>query len=197
MHVSPLFIIDNMTVSRQKSVTLFERSFTDIQCFNSAESFLYNAEIAQIGCVLLDNRLPGIDGISLQTTLNQRQSPLSLVFHSDSMSVSAAVSALKAGAVDILIKPAEDSALLETVNHALANSQQKAQDLDNAARLRSLTKREKSVLDEVLKGATNQQIAENLAISLRTVEVHRANMMKKFNTHSAIELAMTLAKIMN
>lgn len=195
MENSTVFIIDNISQTREWLTTLFQNKGMRVRYFNSAERFLYEVDTQQIGCVILANRLPGIDGVSLQAVLNQQQSPLSVLFHSQSISTPAAITALKAGAVNILLKPVEAEILFEAVDEALALSLQKQQRLQTAQCFDALTKKERVVLNQILQGSTNQQIANQLYISLRTVEVHRASIMKKFNASNAVILATRLAKI--
>ena len=190
-----LFVIDNVSQTREWLGALFSDKGMNVTFFNSAERFLYEANNQQLGCIILANRLPGIDGIDLQSILNKKQSPLSLIFHSNSISTAAAIQAIKAGAVDILQKPTSEQQLLDSVEKAMQHSAQKAQQNDTRARFNSLTKKEHSVLEHIRQGLTNQQIANELCISLRTVEVHRASIMKKFDASNAVILATKLAKI--
>ena len=195
MNCPALFIIDNVSQTRDWLTKIGQNKGIKTDNFNSAESFLYLVNTQQIGTIILENRLPGIDGISLQKKLNQQSSPLSLVFHSESISAPAAVEAIKQGAVDVLFKPTTENKIVNIIGRAMESSLQKAQHIDIQTRLNSLTKKENIILNKMLIGLTNQQIANCLCISLRTVEVHRANIMKKFDAQNAITLATKVANI--
>lgn len=194
MKFPPLFVIDNMTINRDMLSSFFTKKNFKVTCFNSAESFLYQIDTQQIGCLILENRLPGIDGLSLQTTLNHRKSPLSLVFHCENISSISAIQAMKSGAIDILFKPVDEKRLLDKTRKAMDLSITKDHELRILNLLEKLTKKEKQVLAKMLNGMTNQQMAKDLSVSLRTIESHRANMLKKFSVNNAVALACKVSK---
>ena len=166
--------------------------------FASAEECLAAWRPDWRGCLLLDLRLGGMDGLALQRALEERGSRLPIVFLTGHGDVAQARQALKGGAVDFLEKPYTEEALLEAVNEALArdarHQARQARDAEIEARLARLTERERQVMDLVVAGKPNRDIAVVLDISPRTVEVFKARMMEKMQARSVPELVrMVLA----
>jgi len=155
----------------------------DAKTYSTAEAFLESVAPGETGVVVTDVRLPGLNGVELIEGMKKRGLNLPVVVITAYADVALAVSAMKQGAVDLLEKPFEPSALIDTLRQAFTRVSEKGGNVVSAEAIRenlsSLSAREKGVLAELIKGKTNRAIAAELGISQRTVEVHRANIMKK------------------
>jgi two-component system, LuxR family, response regulator FixJ len=154
------------------------------EIYASGEEFFREARLG-LGCILLDVRMAGMDGYAVQAELIRRGIDLPVIFMSGHGDVPSAVRAVKLGAFDFLEKPFQDGVLLPTVRQACALSlndqQRRAQRSEAMARLSRLSTRETQILRGLLAGMTNKEIARRFEISPRTVEMHRANMMRDMN----------------
>lgn len=154
-----------------------------VALFASGEAFLASDLLEHCLCALIDLRMPGLDGIGLLNKLNARGSRLSVVMITGDGDVAAAVAAMKAGAIDFIEKPYRSSDILEVIGRAerLAQSEDKGEkaNIEINARVGALTPRERDLLNHLVLGHSNKIIAFELQISPRTVEIHRANLMKK------------------
>jgi len=164
----------------------------ETRTYEDAQQFLLSYKSDQPGCLLLDVRMSGIGGVELQRHLNQIGCDLPVIFLTGHADVSLAVRAMKAGAFDFVEKPFNNENLLEIVKAALAESVRRHQ-TSAAARMakaatESLTSREYDILRLLVAGRTNKQIAEELRISVKTVEFHRSNIMKKTSSKFLSEL---------
>ena len=188
---------------------LFRSRGLSLEHFESAESFLATMAARdkwwqQPACLLLDIRLKRMSGLELfeklrghwRGELGLKQDPVPVIFLSGHADISIAVEAVKNGAYDFFEKPAKGNELVDRVVEALAESQKRLAQghtsLGTLARLQQLSKRELDVARLVLNGRLNKQIADDLTISMRTVEVHRANIFTKMGVRSAVELARLL-----
>jgi two-component system, LuxR family, response regulator FixJ len=164
-----------------------------VQTYLSGEAFLSAYAPSQGGCVVLDLRMPHVSGLRVQEMLIARNARIPVIFITGYGKVAAAVQAMKAGAMDFLEKPFSEQVLLDCIEHAMAHDAQRRQEqawhTTFAARLARLTPREREVLDLVLAGLLNKEIALRLAISQRTVELHRSRIMQKLHAESAADLA--------
>ncbi len=155
----------------------------EAKTYSSAEEFLEAIDQGDPGIVVTDVRLPGLNGVQLIEGMKKRGLNLPAIVITAYADVALAVSAMKQGAVDLLEKPFDPSALVQTVRQAFAGMSEQGESVASAQAVRkslaSLSAREKGVLEELIKGKTNRAIAAELGISQRTVEVHRANIMKK------------------
>jgi two-component system response regulator FixJ len=201
MAQSPLVhVVDDDAAVRDSLRVLLESADLSVRTYESATAFLEVLSSLGSGCVLTDVRMPGLDGLELQRRLSASGVRLPVIVMTGHADVPIAVEALKAGATDFLEKPFDDMQLLEAVRGALAASQ-RTQDEDAAtaqiaARLASLTPREREVLDKLVAGQPNKTIAYDLGSSPRTVEVHRARVMEKMGVRSLAELVrMTIAVV--
>lgn len=160
--------------------------------YPSAQSFLDGYNPAVPGCLLLDVRMVGLTGLDLQDLLNQRQIRVPIIFMSGHGNIPTSVRALKAGALDFLEKPFDKGVLMQRIREALAQDAKFRQSESNRAQMldyyQSLTPREKQVMAEVVSGRSNKQIAKELEISHRTVELHRTRMMVKMQATSIPDL---------
>ena len=164
--------------------------------FDSAESFLAAWNKDMRGCIVLDMRMTGMTGLDCFDQLGERQSTLPVIFLTGHGDVPLAVATLKKGAFDFFEKPFNDNDLASRVEEAIAlDTRQRAASatVDSVkARLASLTTRERQIMEQVLAGKFNKVIADELNISMRTVEVHRANLFDKMQVKTAVELANLL-----
>jgi len=160
--------------------------------FSNADDFLKGCTENWAGCLLLDIRIPGIDGLALQAALHERKIALPVIFMTAHGDVPTVRTALKAGAVDYLEKPVDPDAMLAAVRMAMDVDHAQRQKLARAGlseqRLSTLTPREREVLELVVQGQQYRQIAAALGISPRTVEVHRARLMEKLGARNISEL---------
>jgi FixJ family two-component response regulator len=160
--------------------------------FTSAEEFLAQHDRAVPGCLLLDLMMPGMTGIALQQELRRLGQSRPAIFLSGRAEISTCVSAMRSGAVDFLTKPVEAAKLIGTVRRALARDAElraQASELHRLSeRVASLTLRERQVLDGVVSGMLNKQIANQLGIVEKTVKVHRAHAVSKMGARSTAEL---------
>jgi two-component system response regulator FixJ len=193
-------VVDDDAAVRDSLRVLLESADLSVCTYESATAFLEALSSLGPGCVLTDVRMPGLDGLELQRRLTANGVRLPVIVMTGHADVPIAVEALKAGAADFLEKPFDDMQLLEAVRGALAVSQrtqdEAAATAHIAARLASLTPREREVLDKLVAGQPNKTIAYDLGSSPRTVEVHRARIMEKMGVRSLAELVrMTIAVV--
>lgn len=191
-------IVDDDEAIRD-SLRLFLKSHgIKIAAFNSAEDFLEKADIEKPGCLILDIRMPGMNGLELQQYLNEQRSNLALIIISGHGDIAMAVQAIKNGAYDFIEKPIDANRLLELINLCLTDNithKQKATEVNNSKNLLSnLTDRERQVMDKLVEGKLNKVIAADFDISVRTVEAHRAKVMEKLGVKSLsgiVRIALT------
>jgi FixJ family two-component response regulator len=172
---------------------LLEASGYQVSAFDGAEAFLNACSTDMLGCLILDVDMPNMDGPSLQEELSRRGIKLPIIFLTGHGTIPLTVHALKAGAMDFLTKPVSGSVLLDRVGEAMKKcsllSEQKQASITVAARLATLTAREREVMKLAVEGYTSKEIAQRLAISYRTVEIHRAHLMQKSGASNMLELA--------
>ncbi len=187
-----VFIVDD-DVSYLRSVSrLLTASGFRVVIHNSAEEFLSLLKPDQAGCVVTDLMMPGMDGMALQQALRKCESPLPILFLTGHGDIPASVQAMRGGAEAFLPTHAPKKDLIEAVSRALARNEQ---DRAQRARWRALrqpfellTHREREVLQHVIQGKLNKQIAADLGIHERTVKLHRTNITTKLRVHSVAEL---------
>jgi RNA polymerase sigma factor (sigma-70 family) len=187
-----VYIVDDDASVRDSLGLLLGINNRRTQTFASADDFLRVCQPDWSGCILLDIRMPGTDGLALQSKLQERGIALPIIFMTAHGDVPTVRTALKAGAVDYLEKPVDPDALLPAVQAALEmdnGQREKLQQADQSERrMSALTPREREVLELVVKGQQYRQIASALGISPRTVEVHRARLMEKLGVRNISEL---------
>lgn len=189
-------IVDDDEAMRDSLVWLLESQGFAVTAYASAEDFLQACRDDMAGCIVLDVRMPGMSGLELYEKLTQRQCTLPVIFITGHGDVPMAVSALKKGAVDFIEKPFGDKDMLRLVEQCLELDRNSGEQRRLARlagqRLASLTERERAVMDLVLAGKLNKQIADVLNISIKTVEVHRSRIMDKMQVRSVAELVQAV-----
>lgn len=195
MNHLPIYLVDDDESVLDSLAFLLQEFDYQVQCFVNGEDFLQQAKLDQAGCVVLDSRMPTMRGQQVHQVLQQQHSPLGVIYLTGHGDVPMAVEALKQGAVDFLQKPIDGKVLVEAINKACEYSEQATQAMTIQKAFESLTEREQAILRLVVQGMKNQQIAEELCIAVRTVEVHRSNLMKKFSAKSIAELVMQYAQL--
>lgn len=187
-----VFIVDDDEALRDSLCWLLESADLRVETHDSANSFLQSYYPGQSGCLLLDVRMPGMNGLELQEQLESRGVRLPVVIMTGHGDVAMAVRALKAGAMDFIEKPFDDELLLASIRRALAldteQRKSRATQAEILARLAHLTRREHQVMELVTIGKANKQIASELNVSAKTVEAHRAHVMEKMQAKSLAEL---------
>ena len=176
----------------RRSVSFMLKTFGyRVEIYESGDSLLKSSSKLNPGCILLDIRMPGMDGLKVQQALQDKGVSLPVIIMTGHGDVALAVKAMKAGAVDFIEKPFEKDALLTSLEEGYRRLSQKGATEDRArdasVRLHVLTGRERDVLDGLARGLPNKTIAYDLGISPRTVEIHRANLMSKLGVRSLSE----------
>jgi len=188
-----VFVVDDDPAVRDSLTLLLEGESFAVETFDSAEAFLAASRSAPRSCAVVDVRMPGMDGMRLQAELSRRGIALPMIFLTGHGDIPMSVRAMKAGAVDFLIKPVTGIALLASVQAALLESDRlnsRAEVNQTAlARVRCLTQREREVMVLAAGGLGNKEIARRLKISHRTVEIHRARVMHKIGAETLLDLA--------
>ncbi|MBN1379704.1 MAG: response regulator transcription factor [Gammaproteobacteria bacterium] len=196
--MTTIAVIDDEASWRQSIEKTLHIAGFNVELYSSAEQYL-DSYHEQGGCLVLDVELPGMDGLELQETLSQYDVQPSIIFISSSPSVPLSVRAMRAGAIDFLQKPFKDVELLARVQEAVDRDQHIQKRYAEAChvndRIGSLTRREREVLDLVLEGMTNKEIANQLGLSHRTVELHRSRVMAKMKAQSIVELVKLTAVV--
>ena len=195
-----VFVVDDDDAVRDSLRLLLESSGFKTATFGSASEFLEHVAAGHEGaCLLLDVRMPDMDGLALQHRLAEQQVKIPVIIMTGHGDVPIAVKAMKEGAVDFIEKPFSDQVMLDSVQHALAiGMAARRQEQDAAAareRLQQLTPREREVLEEMVAGNPNKLIAYELQISPRTVEIHRARVMEKMQAQSLAQLVRMMMEL--
>ncbi len=181
-------IVDDDEAIRQSVGFMLRKAGHTVEAYVSGVQFLKTATRETRGCVLLDVRMPEIDGLEVQARLAEQGITLPIIMLTGHGDVTLAVRAVKAGAIEFLEKPFERTALLAAIDEALSqagrNDRGQLAAAEASVRLAALTPRERDVLDGMVLGRPNKLIAFDLSIATRTVEVHRANLMEKLSARS-------------
>ncbi|WP_114520892.1 response regulator [Altererythrobacter sp. ZODW24] len=188
----PVFLVDDDDGVRRSVGFMLKTSGYLVQPFESGDAFLAAVKNLDAGCILLDIRMPGTDGLDVQEQLNDRGVTSPVILMTGHGDIDMAVKAMKAGASDFIEKPFEKADLLEALEqagHRLTDDDRRHARRDEAlVMLNGLTPRERDVLDGLVKGHPNKTIGYDLEISPRTVEIHRANLMHKLEVHTLSDL---------
>ncbi|GLI98137.1 response regulator transcription factor [Sphingobium sp. BS19] len=188
----PIFIVDDDEGIRRSVSFLLKTSGYSVQTFSGGLEFLKVAASLDTGCVLLDVRMPDIDGLAVQRRLHEEGIMLPVIIMTGHGDIDMAVTAMRAGAIDFIEKPFDKATLIASLDRAKAQAQTSltviTQREHALSRLNILTDRERDVLRGLVAGLPNKTIAYDLGISPRTVEIHRSNLMLKLNVRSLSEV---------
>jgi FixJ family two-component response regulator len=190
-----VYVVDDDEAVRDSLQWLLEGKDYRVRCFDSAESFLSRYDAREVACLIVDIRMGGMTGLELQSRLMESHSPLPIVFITGHGDVPMAVDSMKKGAMDFIQKPFKEDQLLVLVERMLDHASDAFAEYQNAvnrdALMARLTLREAQVLKRIVAGRLNKQIADDLGISIKTVEAHRANIMEKLNANTVADLLKT------
>ncbi|PTN13162.1 response regulator transcription factor [Nitrosomonas aestuarii] len=188
-----VFIIDDDAAVRRSLKLLIEQENIRVQDFENAEVFLKALKPDFTGCIVTDINMPGMDGLQLQEVLHHHQYTMPVIFLTGYGTIPRSVRAIKAGAVDFLTKPITREKLLVSIRAAFIECKKLMEtnrhNCEAKSRLSKLTEREKEVMVLVVQGFSSKEIATQLDISHRTVEIHRGNIMHKTGAANLLELA--------
>ena len=187
-----VYVVDDDEAVRDSVQWLLEGQDYRVRCFDSAESFLERYDPREVACLIVDVRMAGMSGPELQNRLLESGSPLPLAFITGHGDVPMAVESMKKGALDFIQKPFQEEQLLRLVERLLEQARSSFSEQQEAATrgalMARLTQRESQVLDRIVAGRLNKQIADDLSISIKTVEAHRANIMEKLGANTVADL---------
>jgi FixJ family two-component response regulator len=194
-----VMVVDDDAGVRNAMRSLLKSVGLNSTLFASAQEFLASYQPHQQGCLVLDIRMPGMSGLELQQQLNLRGAVIPVIFMSGHADIPMAVEAMQHGAFDFLQKPFRDQDLLDRIQRAIAKDTQLRKSLGEHERIKAhlddLTPREREVMDLMTQGLQNKSIAQKLAVSPRTIEIHRARVMEKMNAHSVAELVRMMMEL--
>ncbi len=198
-NLNQVFLVDDDPAVLKGLSRLLHSAGYQTATFTSAGDFMRHYHPDDSGCLVLDLAMPGFSGLELQRWLRQSESPLPIIFLSGHGDVPTSVRAVKDGAVDFLLKPVNDEELLKAIREALlresAARQARAELTAIQARLNTLTPREREVLEHVVSGELNKQIAGTLGTVEKTIKVHRARVMEKMGVQSLAELVRLAERV--
>jgi FixJ family two-component response regulator len=197
---SPLiYLVDDDEAVRDALGMLFKSIGLKYEAYESALDFLEGYNRARHSCLVADIRMPGLSGLELQQRLNEQGAEIPIIFITGHGDVPMAVTAMKSGAADFIQKPFRDQDLIDRINKALARDLERrkgrAEQDDIRGRIALLTPRENEVMERVVRGQANKVIAMDLGVSQRTVELHRARVMRKLRMRSVAELVHAVDRI--
>jgi FixJ family two-component response regulator len=187
-----VYVVDDDEAVRDSLQWLLEAKDYRVQCFESAETFLSRYDPREVACLITDIRMGAMSGLDLQDRLIERRSPLPIAFITGHGDVPLAVKSMKKGALDFIQKPFKQEELLAVVQRMMDKAREsfagQQQVANRDALLAKLTSREAQVLERIVAGRLNKQIADDLDISIKTVEAHRANIMEKMGSNTVADL---------
>lgn len=188
-----VFIVDDDPAIRDSLTLMIGQENITVISFESAEAFLAACQPECLGCAIIDIRMPVMDGMQLQDELNRRKIRLPIIFLTGHGDIPMSVVAIKAGALDFLTKPVTRDKLMASVRSAILESERilsdKASHQGAASRLAELTDREREVMLLAIQGKANKEIARQLGISHRTVEIHKSKIMQKTGAINLLDLS--------
>lgn len=191
-------IVDDDPELLKSAAFLIRMAGYDVLTYESAASFLALDDRLRPGCIILDQRMPGMTGLELQEALLEKGSTTPIIFLSAHGDIPMAMQAVHRGAMDFLVKPADPEVLVAAVKKAVEKSIAEAKAADETEKVQnfveSLTERELEVARLVAEGLLNKQIADRLSISLATVKMHRGNVTRKLGVRSAVAIARALER---
>jgi len=194
-----VYIVEDDEAVRDSLSLLLQSEGMPVSAYDRAARFLEDWRPDMAGCVVLDIRMPEMDGMELQEALVERGSDLPIIFVTGHGDVPLAVEAMRQGAVDFIEKPYHEDQLLEKIRTALSENAEQRQVREEKQvildRLSELTPREREIMDRMIAGQANKVIAIELSISQRTVEIHRSRVMHKMGTHSLAHLVRMVLSV--
>ncbi|MGM0569472.1 response regulator FixJ [Marinobacter sp.] len=194
-----VYVVEDDEAVRDSLELLLKSDGKQVKTYPSATDFLGDYSEDMAGCIVLDIRMPGMDGMELQKKLNARHSLLPIIFVTGHGDVPLAVDAMKEGAVDFIQKPYREEALLEKIESALERDREQRKTLSErqeiVRKIKTLTPRETEIMERMIAGQANKVIAIELDISQRTVEIHRSRVMHKMGTHSLAHLVRMVLSV--
>ena len=194
-----VYIIDDDENIRNSTSRLIEAVGRKVVTFSSGQDFLDLNTRSGIGCIILDVRMPGMSGLSLQNKLKEASSLLPIIFITGHGDVSTAAEAFKGGAVDFLQKPFRDQELLDAIDKSIEASKKTYNKMTELKKIEDkvdlLTGREREVMEKIVDAKTNKMIALELGLSPKTVDFHRCNIMEKMGVNSAVQLTVEIVKL--
>lgn len=187
-----VFLIDDDAAVRSSLSLLLSTFGMPVQAYESAEEFLHQWNPEAVGCLVLDVRMPGISGFNVQDLLQSRNIPIPIIFITGHGDLNACRRAFQGGAVDFLSKPVDERALMAGIHKAIQQDmhsrRSRQESRSSRERMDRLTEREREVLKHIMDGLPNKLIAQNIGLSTRTVESHRARILDKLQVQSLAEL---------
>ncbi|WP_097460699.1 response regulator FixJ [Mangrovitalea sediminis] len=194
-----VYVVEDDEAVRDSLALMLRSAGLNVATYSNANAFLSAWNEDMSGCLVLDIRMPGMDGMELQKALNEQHSLLPIIFVTGHGDVPMAVEAMKHGAVDFIQKPYREEELLDKIQSALKQDAEQRHSLqqkqDIVRRVQSLTPREREIMDRMIAGQANKVIAIELDISQRTVEIHRSRVMHKMGTHSLAHLVRMVLSV--
>lgn len=194
-----VYVVDDDISVRESLSSLLRSAGMLVEVFESAADLLAKESLSTLACVVLDVRMPGMDGLALQSKLVAQGVEIPIIFITGHGDVPLAVRAMKAGAIDFLNKPFNETDLLDAVSHALSRVSESSRERTGLTELRErfemLTPREKQVVFEVAQGKQNKCVARDLGVTESTVKVHRHNVMNKMRARSLPELTLMVQRL--
>jgi FixJ family two-component response regulator len=194
-----VFLVDDDPSVLKGLARLLRSAKLNAVAFASAQEFLDKHDPHAAGCLVLDVAMPGFDGLQLQQALIRKGSEMPIIFLTGHGDIPMGVRAMKGGAIDFLTKPVNDEELLRAIHLAIeadrVRRQSRAERDDIRRRLATLTPREREVLDQVIAGKLNKQIAADLGAAEKTIKIHRGRVMEKMQAQSVVELVRIAEKV--
>ena len=192
-----VYVVDDESAVRHSLKNLFSSEGWHVQTYENGDAFLNELTVDRLGCVVMDIKLPGMDGFQVYAEMKKRCVTLPVLFYTGFGTVKTATTAMKRGAVDFLEKSDNPQSLLDSIRHAIDQHthviKRQGQVFEVRKMLDSLTPREHEVLSLVMEGQTSREIATQLHRSEKTIQLHRANIMKKFNVRRVVDLINLVA----
>ena len=194
-----VYVVEDDEAVRDSLQLMLRSAGLNVVAYSNGNDFLDDWNEAMAGCIVLDIRMPGMDGMALQRHLNERHSLLPIIFVTGHGDVPLAVEAMKSGAVEFVQKPYREEELLDKIQNALEKDAEQRESLNRRQeivhRIETLTPREREIMDRMIAGQANKVIAIELDISQRTVEIHRSRVMHKMGTHSLAHLVRMVLSV--
>jgi FixJ family two-component response regulator len=194
-----VFLVDDDASVLSAVARLIRSAGHKVEAFASPREFLERSQVDQPGCLIVDLRMPEVNGLEVQEAITRAGRPIPVILMSGQADIQSTVKAMKGGAIDFLIKPFDEQLLLEAIHRAITHDTEaraaRAEHDILVARFKLLTPRERSVCLLVAAGRLNKQIAGELGVSEKTIKVHRAKVMKKLRAQSVAELVRMVDRV--